>query len=161
MHQFRYKYSFNLYDTNKNLNLSIKEILDITTIPENDFIKLDTFLSDFEILFKDIKINPNIFLKKLNSNKVIHVLSRAFGLDKEHLKNKIREKIGEEFFEINNNNNNKNESENIFDIDEKDFSNEENGNKFNLNNNKLSSLFIGFNPKNKNKKDIDDNTLNK
>ena len=151
----------NLYDTNKNLNLSIKEILDITTIPENDFIKLDTFLSDFEILFKDIKINPNIFLKKLNSNKVIHVLSRAFGLDKEQLKNKIREKIGEEFFDINNNNSNKNESENIFDIDEKDFSNEENGNKFNLNNNKLSSLFIGFNPKNKNKKDIDDNTLNK
>ena len=154
----------NLYDTNKNLNLSIKEILDITTIPENDFIKLDTFLSDFEILFKDIKINPNIFLKKLNSNKVIHVLSRAFGLDKEQLKNKIREKIGEEFFDINNNNNNnsnKNESENVFDVDEKDFSNEENGNKFNLNNNKLSSLLIGFNPKNKNKKDFDDNTLNK
>ena len=148
----------NLYDTNKNLNLSIKEILDITTIPENDFIKLDTFLSDFEILFKDIKINPDIFLRKLNSNKVIHVLSRAFGLDKEHLKNKIRKKIGEEFFNIDNNN--KNESENIFDIDEKDFSNEENGNKFNFND-KLTSLFIGFNPKNNNRKDIDDNLLNK
>ena len=149
----------NLYDTNKNLNLSIKEILDITTIPENDFIKLDTFLSDFEMLFKDIKINPDIFLRKLNSNKVIHVLSRAFGLDKEHLKNKIRKKIGDEFFNINNNN--KTENENIYDIDEKDFSNEENRNKFNFNNDKLSSLFIGFNQKNKNRKDIDDNILNK
>ena len=148
----------NLYDTNKNLNLSIKEILDITTIPENDFIKLDTFLSDFEMLFKDIKINPDIFLRKLNSNKVIHVLSRAFGLDKEHLKNKIRKKIGDEFFNINNN---KTENENIYDIDEKDFSNEENRNKFNFNNDKLSSLFIGFNQKNKNRKDIDDNILNK
>ena len=83
----------NLYNTNKNLNLSMKEVLDITTIPQNNYIKFDTFLSDFEILFKDVKIDPEIFLNKLNSNKVIHILSRNFGIDKEFLKNKIKEKI--------------------------------------------------------------------
>ena len=83
----------NLYNTNKNLNLSMKEVLGITTIPQNNYIKFDTFLSDFEILFKDVKIDPEIFLNKLNSNKVIHILSRNFGIDKEFLKNKIKEKI--------------------------------------------------------------------
>ena len=71
----------------------MKEVLDITTIPQNNYIKFDTFLSDFEILFKDVKIDPEIFLNKLNSNKVIHILSRNFGIDKEFLKNKIKEKI--------------------------------------------------------------------
>ena len=71
----------------------MKEVLGITTIPQNNYIKFDTFLSDFEILFKDVKIDPEIFLNKLNSNKVIHILSRNFGIDKEFLKNKIKEKI--------------------------------------------------------------------
>ena len=149
----------NLYDTNKNLNLSIKEVLDITTLPQNDYIKFDTFLNTFETLFKDIKINSDIFLRKLNSNKVINVLSRAFGLDKELLKNKIRKKMGEEFFNMKN----KNESKDIFEIDEKDFSNEENGNKYNFNNDNISSLFIRFNQnnKNKNRNENNDNIFNK
>ena len=147
----------NLYDTNKNLNLSIKEILDITTIPENEYIKFDTFLSDFEILFKHIKINPDIFLKKLNSNKVIHILSRSFGLDKELFKNKIREKMSGHYFDANH----RNEGNDLLDKDEKDFSNEENGNKFNFKNDNISSLFIGYNQNNKNRKEISDNLFNK
>jgi hypothetical protein len=141
----------NLYDTNKNLNLSMKEILDITTTPENTFIKFETFLSDFEILFKDIKINPEIYLRKLNSNKVIHVLSRTFGLDKEIFRNKLREKIGMNLKELNINDNN-----DKYDINE----NDENGNKFNLNNNNndITSLFIGYN---KRKKEGNDNIFNK
>ena len=141
----------NLYDTNKNLNLSMKEILDITTTPENTFIKFETFLSDFEILFKDIKINPEIYLRKLNSNKVIHVLSRTFGLDKEIFRNKLKEKIGMNLKELNINDNN-----DKYDINE----NDENGNKFNLNNNNndITSLFIGYN---KRKKEGNDNIFNK
>ena len=131
----------NLYDTNKNLNLSIKEILDITTIPENDFIKFDTFLNDFEILSKDIKTNPEIYLRKLNSNKVIHVLSRAFGLDKEIFRNKIKEKIGINFLEMNLDDNKEIEKDNSF---------KENEYKFNFNINNNSSLLIGFNNKKRN-----------
>ena len=131
----------NLYDTNKNLNLSIKEILDITTIPEKDYIKFDTFLSDFEILSKDIKTNPEIYLRKLNSNKVIHVLSRAFGLDKEIFRNKIKEKIGINFLEMNLDDNKEIEKDNSF---------KENEYKFNFNINNNSSLLIGFNNKKRN-----------
>ena len=131
----------NLYDTNKNLNLSIKEILDITTIPENDYIKFDTFLNDFEILSKDIKTNPEIYLRKLNSNKVIHVLSRAFGLDKEIFRNKIKEKIGINFLEMNLDDNKEIEKDNSF---------KENEYKFNFNINNNSSLLIGFNNKKRN-----------
>ena len=83
----------NLYDTSKNLNLSIKEILEITTLPKNDYKKLDSFLSEFEILYKDISINTNDYIRKLNSNKVIQVLSRAFCLDKEKFMNLLFEKI--------------------------------------------------------------------
>ena len=143
----------NLYDTNKNLNLSIKEILDITTIPENKYIKFDTFLNDFEILFKDIEINPEIYLHKLNSNKVPHVLSRAFGLDKELFKNKIKEKIGMNSYMVKNNKN----KEKI-NTQENEYLNEENGNIINFKNDNISSLFIGYN---KNRKEINDNMFNK
>ena len=139
----------NLYDTNKNLNLSIKEVLDITTIPENKYTKFDTFLSDFEILFKDIKINPEIYLHKLNSNKVIHVLSRAFGVDKEFFKNKIKEKI-----RILKDNKNKTK----FNNSENDYLNEENGNNYNFKNDNISSLFIGYN---KNRNEMNENMFNK
>ena len=144
----------NLYDTDKNLNLAIKEVLDITTIPENDFFKFDTFLNDFEVLFKDIKINPEIYLKKLNSNKVIHVLSRAFGLDREVFRNKLKEKIGMNLKELINNG-----AKDKYDINEdENLKNKENGNKFNLYNDNISSLFVGYNRK---KEEINDNLFNK
>ena len=139
----------NLYDTNKNLNLSIKEVLDITTIPENKYTKFDTFLSDFEMLFKDIKINPEIYLHKLNSNKVIYVLSRTFGVDKEFFKNKIKEKIG-----MLKDNKNKIKLINW----ENEYLNEENGNNNNFKNDNISSLFIGFN---KNRNEMNENMFNK
>ena len=147
----------NLYDTNKNLNLSIKEVLDITTIPENDYIKFDTFLSKFEKLFKGIKTNPEIYLRKLNSNKVIHVLSRSFGLDKEIFRNRLKEKIVRNLNELNIEDNN--EKYNIKDKENENSDYEkENGNKYNLNNDNISSLFIGFNKK---KKEINENLFKK
>ena len=85
----------NLYDTYKNLNLSIKEILEVIILPKNECIKFDTFLSDFELLFKDIKINSNNYIDKLIHNRVIEVLSRAFDIDKEQLMNEIRKKTEE------------------------------------------------------------------
>ena len=120
----------NLYDTNKNLNLSIKEILEITTLSKNNYIKLNTFLSDFELLFKDIKINKETFIHKLNSNKIIHVLSRALGIDKENLMNKIKEKI----------------DINVIDKDDKD-DKDENEKRAYFNNENFSCLFIGINKK--------------
>ena len=143
----------NLYDTDKNLNLSIKEVLDITCLPENDYIKFDTFISDFEILFKGIKVNPEIYLRKLNSNKVIHVLSRAFGLDKEIFMNKLKEKIGIKFSELN-----KYDNKDKYDISENENSNNEIGIRNNFLNDIISSLFIGFNKK---KREINDNIFNK
>ena len=143
----------NLYDTNKNLNLSIKEVLDVTTLPENDFIRFDTFLSNFELLFKNIKINPEIFLKKLNSNKVLNVLSRAFGIDKEIFRNKLKEKIGMNLKELNTN-----DKRDKYKINKNENSTRENGNKYNFGNDNVTSLFVGFNKK---KKEINDNTFNK
>ena len=140
----------NLYDTNKNLNLSIKEILDITTLPKNDYIKLSTFLSDFEILFKDIKINKEIFVHKLSSNKIIHVLSRSLGIDKENLMNKIKEKIDYNFIEDKN-------DENKEDEDNRD---DNINNRFYFNNDNFSRLFIGYNKK-KNEIINTDNIFNK
>ena len=92
----------NLYDTNRNLNLSMKEILEITVLPENNYIKFDVFLSDFEMLYKDIKINSDDYISKLNLNKVIQVLSRAFGVDRDIIINKISEKIEDNDNYINN-----------------------------------------------------------
>jgi hypothetical protein len=145
----------NLYDTDKNLNLSIKEVLDITCLPANDYIKFDTFISDFEILFKGIKVNPEMYIRKLNSNKVIHVLSRAFGLDKEIFRNKLKEKIGINVGELKKFDN---KDKDKYDISENENSINENGNKNNFNDDNIFSLFIGFNKK---KRGINDNIFNK
>lgn len=79
----------NLYDTNKNLNLSMKEILEITTLQKNEYIDINVFLNDFKKLFKDVSINSNDYIRKLNYNKVISVLSRSFDFDKEKFMNKM------------------------------------------------------------------------
>ena len=131
----------NLYDTNKNLNLSIKEILDITTLPKNEYIKFDVFLSDFEMLYKDKKINYDDFVRKLNTNKVIQVLSRAFGVDKEKFLNSLSQKI-----ENNNNNLETNNYDSNANKDNNDYYYKE---IMNNNNNyeNISTLFIGHNKK--------------
>ena len=142
----------NLYDTNKNLNLSIKEILEITTLPKNDYIKFDVFLSDFEMLYKDGKINYDDYIRKLNTNKVIQVLSRAFGIDKEKFLNSLSQKIE------NNNNDVNNYDSNV----NKDKENEIFRDIINNNNNyeNISSLFIGYNKK-KDNDNISNNIFNK
>jgi hypothetical protein len=145
----------NLYDTNKNLNLSIKEILEITTLPKNDYIKFDVFLSDFEMLYKDIKINYDDYIRKLNTNKVIQVLSRAFGIEKEKFLNSLSQKI-----EINNND--VNDVNNYDSNVNKDKDDEIFKEIINNNNNyeNISSLFVGYNKK-KDNDNISNNIFNK
>ena len=83
----------NLYDTNKNLNLSIKEILEITILPKNEYMELETFLKYFEDLYKNIKEKKDDYIRLLKKNKVIHTLSRCFNIDKEIFLNQIIKKI--------------------------------------------------------------------
>ena len=135
----------NLYDTNKNLNLSIKEVLEITTLPKNEFISFENFLKEFEILFKDRKINNSDYIRKLNSNKVIQVLSRAFGMDKEKIMNNMMNKIED------NDNNNNDSDKNRF--KEKNFFEDKN----NLNFDNFSSYIIGN--KNTNNNNININNI--
>ena len=127
----------NLYDTNKNLNLSMKEILEITTLPKNEYINIDDFLNDFKKIYKDININPNDYFRKLNSNKTISVLSRSFDIDKEKFSNQIIKVIEE--------NNNY-----INDYDEKNKFKEKNffEDKKHLEN--ISPIFIDYNKKKNN-----------
>ena len=135
----------NLYDTNKNLNLSIKEVLEITTLPKNEFKSFENFLKEFEILFKDRKINNSDYIRKLNSNKVIQVLSRAFGMDKEKIMNNMMNKIED------NDNNNNDSDKNRF--KEKNFFEDKN----NLNFDNFSSYIIGN--KNTNNNNININNI--
>ena len=133
----------NLYDTNKNLNLSIKEILEITTLPKNECINFEVFLKEFEILLKERKINNSDYLRKINSNKVIQVLSRAFGMDKEKIMNNMMNKIED------NDNNNKDKNR----FKEKNFFEDKN----NLNFDNFSSYIIGN--KNTNNNNININNI--
>ena len=123
----------NLYDTNKNLNLSMKEILEITTLPKNEYMTIDDFYNDFKKLFKDVNINLNDYIRKLNYNKVISVLSRTFDIDKEKFFNQIIKIIGENEIFINDYND-KNE------LKKKNFFEDKNNNFENV-----SPIFIGYN----------------
>ena len=125
----------NLYDTNKNLNLSFKEILGITNLIENKYIQLADFLNTFG--FKCEKMNLNInkeeYIRKLNSYKIFHILSRVFGIDKENFYNKFIKKIEKINYCI------KNKEKN--EMKKKGFYEDIN------NNNNYSELFIGYNTK--------------
>ena len=125
----------NLYDTDKNLNLSFKEILGITNLTENKYIQLEDFLNNFE--FKCEKMNLNInkeeYIRKLNSYKIFHILSRVFGIDKEYFYNKFNKKIEKINYCIKNKEKNK--------MKEKGFYEDIN------NNNNYSELFIGYTSK--------------
>ena len=124
----------NLYDTDKNLNLSFKEILGITNLSINKYIHLEDFLNNFE--FKCEKMNLNIkkeeYINKLNSYKIFHILSRVFGIEKEYFYNKFNKKIEKINFFI------KNKEKN--ELKEKGFNED-------INNNIYSELFIGYNTK--------------
>ena len=125
----------NLYDTDKNLNLSFKEILGITNLIENKYIQLADFLNTFG--FKCEKMNLNInkeeYIRKLNSYKIFHILSRVFGIDKENFYNKFIKKIEKINYCI------KNKEKN--EMKKKGFYEDIN------NNNNYSELFIGYNTK--------------
>jgi hypothetical protein len=143
----------NLYDTNRDINLTIKEILEITNLPKNEYIKFDKFLSQLEIIYKDQDINYVDFMRKMNHNKAINVLSRSFNMDKDIFLSQINKKIDNNYYSKNNKQNiNLNEKEN-----------NDNANNFNCNNNcslfNYSSLFIGHNKKKNNPKNINNNNL--
>ena len=124
----------NLYDTNKNLNLSMKEILEITTLPKNEYIGIEDFLNNFKKLYKDANINSNDFIRKLNYNKVISVLSRSFDIDKEKFLNQIIKIIEEDSNYINDyNEKNKFKEKNFF----------EDKNNFHFEN--VNPIFKGYN----------------
>jgi len=125
----------NLYDTDKNLNLSFKEILGITNLAENKYIQLEDFLNNFEFKSEkmNLKINKEEYISKLNSYKIFHILSRVFGIDKENFYNKFNKKIEK----INNFMKNKEKNK----IKEKGFYEDIN------NHNNYSELFIGYNNK--------------
>jgi hypothetical protein len=143
----------NLYNTNRDINLTIKEILEITNLPKNEYIKFDKFLSQLEIIYKDQDINYVDFMRKMNHNKAINVLSRSFNMDKDIFLSQINKKIDNNYYSKNNKQNiNLNEKEN-----------NDNANNFNCNNNcslfNYSSLFIGHNKKKNNPKNINNNNL--
>ena len=82
----------NLYDTSKNLNITIKEIFEIMVLPSNSYITLDEFLRKFENLYKNIQLNSNEFSRILYSKKIINILSRTFNIGKEKLMNYIKQR---------------------------------------------------------------------
>ena len=142
----------NLYDTNRDINLTFKEILEITNLPKNEYIKFDKFLNQFEIIYKDLDINYDDFMRKMNHYKTINVLSRSFNMDKDIFLSQINKKIDKNCYSKNNNQD--------FNIKEKE--NNDNVNNFNGNNNyspfNYSSLFIGNNKKKNNSKNIKNNS---
>ena len=142
----------NLYDTNRDINLTIKEILDITNLPKNEYIKFDKFLNQFEILYKDLDIKYDDFIRKINHNRAINVLSRSFNMDKDTFLSQINKKI-------NYNCHPKNNKQSI-NIKEKDYN--DNENNFNCNNYcspfNYSALFIGYNKKKNISKNINNNS---
>lgn len=140
----------NLYDTNRDINITIKEILEITNLPKNEYMKFDKFLNQLEILYKDININSDEFIRKMNHNKTVNVLSRAFNMDKDTFLSQIIKKMDSNCYSNNNKQN----------VNIKDYN--VNVNNFNCNNNcspfNYSSLFIGHNEIKNNSKNINNNS---
>ena len=121
----------NLYDTDKNLNLSYKEIIGITKLTKNKYIQLEDFLNNFEFNCKkmNLNINKDEYIGKLNSHKVSNLLSRVFDIDKELLLNKFNQKIEKINYYMKNKEKNE-KKENCFYED--------------INNINFSELFIGY-----------------
>jgi len=69
----------------KNLKIQIKELLKIVELPTNNYCRFDKFLQNFEILYKNFNINPDIFNHSLKKKKIISSLSRVFHIQKKEL----------------------------------------------------------------------------
>ena len=67
----------------KNSKVQIKELLKIVELPKNNYCRLDKFLQNFEILYKNFNINPDTFNYSLKKKKIISNLSRGFQIKKE------------------------------------------------------------------------------
>ena len=79
-------YHFNI---DKKLDLSMRELLKIMILDNNNYISLNNFLKNFKLLFNDMKIDKNNFKSLLHKNKIIDIIKRSFNIDKKELKNKI------------------------------------------------------------------------
>lgn len=86
------KISNNSNDIKDNLDLSLRELLKITRLPENEFCSFENFLKKFDDSYKKMKVEVETFNKNLKENKIISTISRAF--------NKEKEETIKEFFKI-------------------------------------------------------------
>ena len=73
----------------KKLDLSMRELLKIVNLNNNNYISLNNFLKSFKLLFNDMNIDKNNFKSVLHKNKIIDVIKRSFYIDKKELKDKI------------------------------------------------------------------------
>ena len=73
----------------KRVDLSMRELFKIISLNNNNYISLDNFLNNFQLLFNDMKIEKNYFKVLIHENKVIDIIKRCFNIDKRELKNKI------------------------------------------------------------------------
>ena len=80
-----------LIQKNENLinesgtKLKINELIKFVELPKNDYTSFNNFLQDFEILFKNLNINPDMFNYSLKKKKIISCLSRVFNIRKKEL----------------------------------------------------------------------------
>ena len=65
--------------------IEIKDLLKIVQLPNNKYFKFKNFLANFEILYKNMKINSMNFNYLLKKNKIISNISKAFNVKKEEL----------------------------------------------------------------------------
>ena len=80
-----YKHEFlNMYDANNNIEVYTKELLKIVTFDSKyqNIISYELFLTKFEKLYKQLKINYYIFDKVFRHKKIINNLIRAFNINK-------------------------------------------------------------------------------
>ena len=73
----------------KKLDLSMRELLKIVNLNNNNYISLNNFLKSFKLLFNDMNIDKNNFKSVLHKNKIIDIIKRSFNIDKKELKDKI------------------------------------------------------------------------
>ena len=65
--------------------LEIKELIRFVELPHNQYISFKKFLQDFELLYNNLNLNPDIFNYSLKKKKIISCLSRVFNIRKEEL----------------------------------------------------------------------------
>ena len=68
-------------NTNEN-SIKVKELLKLVELPKNTYCKFEKFLENFEILYKNFNIMPDLFNYSLKKKKILSNLSRAFNIEK-------------------------------------------------------------------------------